>query len=236
MRALDLTDQIFGKLRVIERAPKRNDKYTRWICICECGTLTEVRTDYLRNGHTTSCGCEKDIHFSHKVDMTKKYGKLTIDYYDELQGMYICKCDCGNVISVKGYNLNNGNTQSCGCLKSKGELKINQILNEMNICFKTQYSFEDCRFPDTQRLAYFDYAIFDNENNLIGIIEYDGLQHEIGWGNNTESLKQIKAKDKFKEYYCLINNIPLVRIPYNHYNELSKNYLQNILNNLKREK
>jgi hypothetical protein len=31
-KALDLTNQKFGKLVAIQRAPKRNDRYTRWIC------------------------------------------------------------------------------------------------------------------------------------------------------------------------------------------------------------
>ena len=63
-RKLDLTNQQFGKLKVIKPAPKRNDRYTRWICECECGNIVEVRTDYLTSAHTTSCGCEKMKHFS----------------------------------------------------------------------------------------------------------------------------------------------------------------------------
>ena len=85
----------------------------------------------------------------------------------------LCLCDCGNTTIVKTYNLINGNTQSCGCLKSKGELKINELLNQMLITYKTQYSFDTCRFPITNRLAYFDYAIFHNDK-LICLMEYDG--------------------------------------------------------------
>ena len=113
------------------------------------------------------------------------------------------------------FNLTNGNTQSCGCLKSKGELKINKILLELNIDFKTQYSFNDCRFIDTNRLAYFDYALF-KEGRLLGLIEYDGLQHQFGWGYNKENLNKIQEKDNYKNEYCLKNNIPLYRIPYNY--------------------
>lgn len=31
---------------------------------------------------------------------------------------YICKCDCGNVISVLGIHLRSGHTASCGCLRA----------------------------------------------------------------------------------------------------------------------
>jgi hypothetical protein len=46
-KKLDLTNQRFGKLTVIKPAPKREDRYTRWICRCDCGNIAEVRTDYL---------------------------------------------------------------------------------------------------------------------------------------------------------------------------------------------
>lgn len=224
MKALDLTNQRFGKLVARARAPKRNDRYTRWICECDCGNITEVRTDYLRSLHSTSCGCEKDIYFNNKIDVNKKYGKLSIDHYDTDHGVYICHCDCGNIVPVKGYNLSNGNTQSCGCLKSKGELKLNTLFTEIGIDYKSQYSFDDCRFPDSGRLAYFDYAIFI-DNKLQCLIEYDGPQHTTGWGQDSESLNIIQARDKFKEYYCYLNNIRLIRIPYTDYSKINKEYI-----------
>ena len=54
----DLKNQRFGKLLVIEY--NGNGK---WLCLCDCGNKTIVRSDYLKTGHTQSCGC---IH--------KKYG------------------------------------------------------------------------------------------------------------------------------------------------------------------
>lgn len=29
---------------------------------------------------------------------------------------FLCKCDCGNIVSVRGQNLLSGSTKSCGCL------------------------------------------------------------------------------------------------------------------------
>ncbi len=228
MKPLDLTNKRFGKLIAIKRAKPRQDKYTRWICQCDCGNVVEVRTDYLTSKHTTSCGCEKAKCFLTKDLIGQRFGKLTV-----LQtlpgGKKICQCDCGNRTTVLTYNLTNGNTQSCGCLKSKGELKINELLTKMMISYKTQYSFEDCRFPDTNRLAYFDYAIFHNDK-LICLIEYDGAQHYTGWGQSELSLTHIAQYDNYKTEYCQKHKIPLIRIPYFDYDFLSEQYLKDRLN------
>jgi len=57
MSALNLIGQRFGRLVVTKRA--RNDRHnqTRWVCVCECGTVKKVTSGMLRNGHARSCGC-----------------------------------------------------------------------------------------------------------------------------------------------------------------------------------
>lgn len=232
-KKLDLTNQKFGALTVIKPAPHRDDKYTRWVCQCECGNITEVRTDYLTNGHTTSCGCEKQKYFRRSVKIGERYGKLIPIHYDTTKQKYLCQCDCGNTTYVIGSNLTNGNTQSCGCLKSKGELKISTILSKLNIAFESQYAFEDCRFNDTNRMAYFDFAIFDDKHKLQLLIEYDGTQHVYGWSGKPNSLQKIQTHDLFKEQYCNQNNIPLIRISYKDYDKLNEEYLNNIINEIK---
>lgn len=59
---IDITDQKFGRLTVLKFS--RRERFvggTRlfWVCECECGNITEVAGSHLRNGHTTSCGCEQ---------------------------------------------------------------------------------------------------------------------------------------------------------------------------------
>lgn len=56
----DITNQKFGKWLVL----KIDDNYTgkghkHWICQCECGTIKSVDGNTLRNGKSTSCGCQK---------------------------------------------------------------------------------------------------------------------------------------------------------------------------------
>ena len=54
------------------------------------------------------------------IDITgKKYNKLTVlSFYDikDNKSRWLCQCDCGNKTIVKGTQLKNGKTKSCGCL------------------------------------------------------------------------------------------------------------------------
>ena len=54
-RRLNLKDQTFGKLTVIDVGPlDKNGCYT-WLCQCDCGNLKYVRGSSLKNGNTKSC-------------------------------------------------------------------------------------------------------------------------------------------------------------------------------------
>jgi hypothetical protein len=52
----DLTGQRFNRLTVLERADVHNGA-VRWVCLCDCGSRTRVRSRDLRSGSTRSCGC-----------------------------------------------------------------------------------------------------------------------------------------------------------------------------------
>ena len=55
-KKLDLTGQRFGRLTVV--GPVENiGSRTAWLCRCDCGRETVVKTHRLRSGHTASCGC-----------------------------------------------------------------------------------------------------------------------------------------------------------------------------------
>jgi hypothetical protein len=57
---IDITGDKISFLTVLHRSPARSGITSAfWTCLCDCGNTTEVRSVYLRNGHTTSCGCKQ---------------------------------------------------------------------------------------------------------------------------------------------------------------------------------
>lgn len=59
-----------------------------------------------------------------------KFGRLTVIKQDGKDKWgakkWLCKCDCGNIISVIGKSLTNNNTKSCGCYKKEKTSKRNK--------------------------------------------------------------------------------------------------------------
>lgn len=58
-RKIDMTGRRFGRLIVVAEAGRNKHRAVMWLCRCDCGTESTVRAQYLRSGHTTSCGCWK---------------------------------------------------------------------------------------------------------------------------------------------------------------------------------
>ena len=109
-------------------------------------------------------------------------------------------------------------------MRSKGELIITQLLTIMDIPFKRQYHFDDLK---DKGYLYFDFAIFNNKNELVCLLEYQGEQHF----NNTPrgSWNSPLEHDLMKKEYCKKNKIKLIEIPYYDFDNLSIAYLENKL-------
>lgn len=222
-KLIDLTNQKFGRLTVLER--DKNRKTTGgsyWICQCECGTIKSVKSISLRNGDISSCGCYRQEQLrkakyqkSEEEMLNKRFGKLVVKQRSERKGnggelYWICQCDCGKTIEVRGHELrrkDENRTVSCGCYhRSIGATNIMDCLIFNGIEFIDEYVFPD--LPKSR----FDFAIIEN-GKIIRLIEFDGEQHYKDveqWGG----LELQQKRDKVKNEYALSHNIPLVRIPY----------------------
>lgn len=54
---IDLTGERFGRLVVLEENGRTSTGQVMWLCACNCGKTTTVRSQQLRTGRTRSCGC-----------------------------------------------------------------------------------------------------------------------------------------------------------------------------------
>lgn len=233
---IDLRGKIFGRLTVIRQATKeehsyKNDNSAIWLCKCNCGSNKKIYargTDLIHN-HIVSCGCyNKEMSFlKNSIDMTNKiFGDLIpIKATTKRRSgsvIWECRCSCGKITFVTQNDLHSGRIESCGHSQfSKGEEKIARILTEANIPFETQKTFDNARYPDSNRLMKFDFYL-PNQQLLI---EYDGAQHyEIinSWGGE-EGLRYRQQRDAYKTNWCQENNVKLLRIPYTQYNDITIN-------------
>jgi len=180
------------------------------------------------------------------IEKGKKHKKKHSTFINEIDKIYGNKLsileeytDCRNRIRVKcnvcDYEWTPISRRLLyrGCPKcnfSKGELLISSILNELQIKFKPQYIFDGLK-TDMNGTPIFDFAIFDESNCIKYIIEYDGKQHfkpAKKWGGE-KKFKRQQEIDKFKNNYCKINNIKIIRIPYTELNKINKKYIENLL-------
>ena len=88
---------------------------------------------------------------------------------------------------------------------------INKWLVEHKINFVPQYSHDKIILSSGRR-PLFDFAIFDENNNLLCLIEYQGKQHYFsgqGW-NYEENHLEIVRRDNEKRNQCSLLGIKLI--------------------------
>ena len=151
-KAIDLTNQDFGYLHVIERdyevqKQHPNERQAWWKCECKaCGKIKSFRSSVIRK--SKSCGCVKN--YGPLTEKAKKHLKemtqnnsldlkgqrfsrlLVLSYAPEEKQIYyngqhkrtwLCQCDCGNQCYVTTENLRRGDTLSCGCITRENRRK-----------------------------------------------------------------------------------------------------------------
>lgn len=148
---IDLVGQRFGRLTVIEKAPRKGTTTNaRWICRCDCGNFTEVLGTTLRRGEARSCGCLRSDFFREKLTKHGKcheriaviwYGILyRCKHHPEYAGRGITVCDewKNSFDAFYRWSMENGYSD---------ELSIDRIDNDGN------YEPSNCRWTDRKTQA-----------------------------------------------------------------------------------
>lgn len=220
----------YGNILLIKRT-KKNPKTRHWYGLFKCpydGTIFESEIPAVTDGRVISCGCLPPASAKNLIGQT--FGRLTVicdSGKRAKDGRIIWKCQCsndGNIVEVSSKFLLNGSVNSCGCLVSIGEEKLQKILTEIGIKYERQKTFKDLKNPKTNRALKFDFYLPDYNC----CIEYDGKSHyesNGGW-NTEENFQKVKYRDSIKNSYCEKNNILLIRIPYFDLDNIDKQYLK----------
>lgn len=226
----------FGRLVVLEEyfIRQNNGKNKRFCkCKCDCGTIVEVSASHLKSGHSKSCGCYNKERSSENIlirEEGNRYGKLLVieEAGRDKDGrvLWKCQCDCGNTKITLGKTLRAGLCQSCGCIRSRGEMSVAKVLTQLNIEYKQEYSFDDLYLHKGRPLR-FDFAIFQ-QDKIIALIECQGEQHyhDISFFED----ETLKLRDELKKEYCRKNNIHLIEIPYIDYDKINIDYIRRVMN------
>lgn len=240
MKVKDETGKTYEALTVLERDGSICGK-AAWRCRCKCGRTKTVTGDALRQGQIVSCGeCDikrkrcAEVGKSNLIDLTgQRFGRLVVlerapapEHTKRNSPYWKCQCDCGNIHLAESSNLRRGYVCSCGCLKSKGEEKISSLLQKYKVNFHPQYTEKRFRFS-TNYLPHYDFAIFDDNDKLLCLIEYNGEQHYNyrsegkGW-NNKELFLKTQRRDKEKKEICEKFQIKLYIISYKDFDKLEE--------------
>lgn len=205
-----------------------------------CGNIFRVQCYHFIKNNNRCPKCNKDKYFR-----TKTHEEFVKDVFDACGDEYTVvgkyknkstKIDllhkkCGNIYNVTpGHFLNTG----CRCTfckqNSRGERYSSEILTEMSINFSKEYKFKELYNDEKTNRLEFDFAVFNDNNKLLFLVEYQGAQHEkpVIYGNITmeEAEKRYKKQvrnDFLKREFCENHNIPLFFI---HHTSKSKKQIR----------
>ena len=109
---------------------------------------------------------------------------------------------------------------------SRGEIKIEEILTEAGLNFKMEYIFPDLKSENGRPLR-FDFVVFDDDNNIDFIIEYQGRQHYEASSKfgGKRGLYQQQHNDNKKRRFCALHDFTLIEIPYTEEHLISYDYI-----------
>lgn len=184
------------------------------------------------NDHLQGRGCIKCANlyldldlFIEKANKThnNKYCYNKVIYKRSNQKVKILCPKHGYFMKSVNNHLRGQGCPRCGKIKSRGELKVEKILNALGVTYEYQKSFSKCK---DKRPLPFDFYLPDH--NIC--IEYDGIQHfepVDAFGGN-KSFEITKAHDAIKTKWCIQNEIHLLRIKYTdkHIKSIITNFLQ----------
>lgn len=152
--AIDMVGRKYGKLVVLRENGRSHNRSVKWECICDCGKVVTVDGTSLRNGHTTSCGCNRyrklnKYSIIHKrlyqiwASMKDRCSNPNNSNYKWYGGKGISVCDewKNNFETFYNWSIENGYIEDA----ERGLYTIDRIDTEGD------YAPSNCRWVDTKK-------------------------------------------------------------------------------------
>ena len=183
----------------------------------KCGHIYKVKpANFLHGRRCSQCSGNKlktqEVFKKEFLDSSYGEYELMSEYKKAQEHITVKHLKCNHIYKVKPTNWLSG-YRCPRCRNSKGEQKISKILLKWGINFEEQKRFAECK---DKRTLPFDFAVFDDDNKIYCLIEYQGEQHfrdrETFGGKN--ELQNIQRRDEIKYNYCQKENISLYYITY----------------------
>ena len=206
---------------LIEGQEYKNNRVKLKIVHNKCGTVFSVSpTSILQNNSCPSCRPVSKRRKTTEMFEKELYERYNDEYVladnAEYKGanekIEIIHTSCGHTWFVRAAHiLHRSGCPSCN--ESRGERFVADYLTSKGIVFERQYRFKDCV---NRKELPFDFAILDKNGKLLGLIEYDGIQHFKPFKHfgGIVKFKKTQKNDRIKNKYCADNHIRLLRIPY----------------------
>jgi len=183
---------------------------------CYCGNEDWfVRPSHVLKGRTC-CGFFSPQVKDHKWYLeqlkTSKSKVKPLEPYKRFETKIWHRCICKRKWLVTPHKVLGG--RLCGCERSHGERVIHSYLEDNNYSFDKEIQFDDLKYRKALR---FDFGIYDEKNELLCLIEFQGRQHFIPDGRHKNSEQEFiyqQIRDDLKRKYVKKNAIPLIEITY----------------------
>jgi len=198
---IDLTGKVFGKWKVLEMLPERDNRgQIVWLCQCSCEnkTIKTVKGGALSSGRSKNCGCERTRILIENNIKRKKYNlyeqideKTMIGYSSNDNKQFIFDTD--EYLKIKDYCWWTNDYGYMYTTKPNSNHKKNLLLHHLILNFtdtsnglftdhinrnKLDNRKENLRIISRQNNARNISLSFDNTSGFIGV---DWMKSESAW-------------------------------------------------------
>ena len=207
---------------VIQRALNANKD-----CLTKCKGCDNNRSNCHYSIQCREKNLTKTPDRSSKVKAEDVFGNwkvvsiLASGYSSDHQMRADCIClNCGRKKLIRFDDLL-AHDSACECFKSHscGEMSIKRVLDNLKLNYQTEYCFDGLVGLKGGSLRY-DFAVFDENNKIRCLIEFDGEQHYREAGSYFNEFGQVQIHDNIKDEFAKNNHFPLLRIPYYELNQV----------------